>query len=48
MSAVIALLGESGYEAMTMDAVAARAHASKADIVLPLLTGSIAAPGPAR
>jgi AcrR family transcriptional regulator len=32
LSAVIALLGESGYEAMTMDAVAARAHASKATI----------------
>ena len=32
LSAVIALLGEAGYEAMTMDAVAARAHASKATI----------------
>ena len=30
--AVIALLGETGYEAMTMDAVAARAHASKTTI----------------
>ena len=32
LSAVIALLGEVGYEAMTMDAVAARAHASKTTI----------------
>src|SRR5689334_3934263 len=32
LSAVIALLGETGYEAMAMDAVAARAHASKATI----------------
>ena len=32
LSAVIDLLGEAGYEAMTMDAVAARAHASKATI----------------
>jgi AcrR family transcriptional regulator len=32
LSAVIALLGEAGYEAMTMDAVAARAQASKATI----------------
>ena len=32
LAAVIGLLGESGYEAMTMDAVAARAHASKATI----------------
>jgi AcrR family transcriptional regulator len=32
LSAVIGLLGEAGYEAMTMDAVAARAHASKATI----------------
>jgi AcrR family transcriptional regulator len=32
LSAVIELLGEVGYEAMTMDAVAARAHASKATI----------------
>jgi AcrR family transcriptional regulator len=32
LSAVISLLGELGYEAMTMDAVAARAHASKATI----------------
>ena len=32
MSAVIELLGEAGYEAMTMDAVAARAHASKTTI----------------
>ena len=32
MSAVIELLGEVGYEAMTMDAVAARAHASKTTI----------------
>lgn len=32
MSAVIELLGELGYEAMTMDAVAARAHASKTTI----------------
>ena len=32
LAAVIALLGETGYEAMTMDAVAARAHASKATI----------------
>src|SRR5438477_23470 len=32
LSAVIALLGETGYEAMTMDAVAARAHASKTTI----------------
>jgi len=29
---VIELLGEAGYEAMTMDAVAARAHASKTTI----------------
>jgi AcrR family transcriptional regulator len=29
LAAVIELLGELGYEAMTMDAVAARAHASK-------------------
>lgn len=32
LAAVIALLGEAGYEAMTMDAVAARAHASKTTI----------------
>jgi AcrR family transcriptional regulator len=32
LAAVVGLLGESGYEAMTMDAVAARAHASKATI----------------
>ncbi len=32
MSAAIGLLGEAGYEAMTMDAVAARAHASKTTI----------------
>jgi AcrR family transcriptional regulator len=32
LSAVIGLLGELGYEAMTMDAVAARAHASKTTI----------------
>jgi AcrR family transcriptional regulator len=32
LSAVIDLLGAAGYEAMTMDAVAARAHASKATI----------------
>jgi AcrR family transcriptional regulator len=32
LAAVIGLLGEAGYEAMTMDAVAARAHASKATI----------------
>jgi AcrR family transcriptional regulator len=32
LTAVISLLGEAGYEAMTMDAVAARAHASKATI----------------
>src|ERR1700729_389630 len=32
LSAVISLLGETGYEAMTMDAVAARAHASKTTI----------------
>jgi AcrR family transcriptional regulator len=32
LAAVIGLLGEDGYEAMTMDAVAARAHASKATI----------------
>jgi AcrR family transcriptional regulator len=32
LSAVIELLGERGYEAMTMDAVAARAHASKTTI----------------
>ena len=32
LSAVISLLGELGYEAMTMDAVAARAHASKTTI----------------
>jgi AcrR family transcriptional regulator len=30
--AVVELLGETGYEAMTMDAVAARAHASKTTI----------------
>ena len=34
LSAVIGLLAESGYEAMTMDAVAARAHASKTTIYL--------------
>jgi AcrR family transcriptional regulator len=32
LSAVVGLLGEAGYEAMTMDAVAARAHASKTTI----------------
>lgn len=32
LSAVIGLLGEAGDEAMTMDAVAARAHASKTTI----------------
>ena len=32
LSAVIGLLGEVGYEAMTMDAIAARAHASKTTI----------------
>jgi len=32
LAAVIELLGEAGYEAMTMDAVAARAHASKTTI----------------
>lgn len=32
LSAVIELLGEAGYEAMTMDAIAARAHASKTTI----------------
>lgn len=32
LSAVISLLGETGYEAMTMDAVAARARASKTTI----------------
>ena len=32
LAAVIRLLGETGYEAMTMDAVAAQAHASKATI----------------
>jgi AcrR family transcriptional regulator len=32
LSAVIGLLGEAGYEAMTMDAVAGRAHASKTTI----------------
>jgi AcrR family transcriptional regulator len=32
LSAVISLLGETGYEAMTIDAVAARAHASKTTI----------------
>lgn len=32
LSAVIAVVGEVGYEAMTMDAVAARASASKATI----------------
>jgi len=32
LAAVIILLGEMGYEGMTMDAVAARAHASKATI----------------
>jgi AcrR family transcriptional regulator len=32
LAAVIGLLGEVGYEAMTMDAVAARAHASKTTI----------------
>ena len=32
LSAVISLLGEQGYEAMTMDAVAARAQASKTTI----------------
>jgi AcrR family transcriptional regulator len=32
LSAVIELLGEVGYEGMTMDAVAARAHASKTTI----------------
>jgi AcrR family transcriptional regulator len=32
LTAVVGLLGEVGYEAMTMDAVAARAHASKTTI----------------
>jgi AcrR family transcriptional regulator len=32
LAAVVELLGEAGYEAMTMDAVAARAHASKTTI----------------
>jgi AcrR family transcriptional regulator len=32
LAAVIELLGEAGYEAMTIDAVAARAHASKTTI----------------
>ena len=32
LAAVIELLGEAGYEGMTMDAVAARAHASKTTI----------------
>jgi AcrR family transcriptional regulator len=32
LSAVVGLLGELGYEGMTMDAVAARAHASKTTI----------------
>jgi AcrR family transcriptional regulator len=32
LAAVIELLGEAGYETMTMDAVAARAHASKTTI----------------
>lgn len=32
LAAVIALLGEAGYEGLTMDAVAARAHASKTTI----------------
>ena len=32
LAAVIELLGELGYEGMTMDAVAARAHASKTTI----------------
>ena len=32
LSAVVGLLGEVGYEAMTMDAIAARAHASKTTI----------------
>lgn len=32
LSAVIGLLGEDGYEGMTMDTVAARAHASKTTI----------------
>jgi AcrR family transcriptional regulator len=32
LAAVIGLLGELGYEGMTMDAVAARAHASKTTI----------------
>jgi AcrR family transcriptional regulator len=32
LSAVTGLLGEAGYEAMTMDAVAARAHVSKTTI----------------
>jgi AcrR family transcriptional regulator len=32
LTAVIELLGEAGYEAMTMDSVAARAHASKTTI----------------
>jgi len=32
LMAVVELLGETGYEAMTMDAVAARAHASKTTI----------------
>jgi AcrR family transcriptional regulator len=32
LSAVIELLGEQGYDGMTMDAIAARAHASKTTI----------------
>src|SRR5690348_5268430 len=32
LAAVIDLLGEQGYDAMTMDAIAARAHASKTTI----------------
>jgi AcrR family transcriptional regulator len=32
LAAVSSLIGEAGYEAMTMDAVAARAHASKTTI----------------
>ena len=32
LAAVVELLGEAGYEAMTMDAVAARAHSSKTTI----------------
>jgi AcrR family transcriptional regulator len=32
LAAVIELLGEQGYDAMTMDAIAARAHASKTTI----------------